>query len=146
MRPQRRLLIVEDNPSDVMLLRRAVREQDPGVEIRVIEDGEAAIDFLEKCRGDQTPHLVVIDINLPKRDGIEVLRKCRFSPGLAQTKTMIFTSSDEPSDHSRSSMLGADAYLRKPHRIDDFTGIVKVMCDLMDSAARSGGEVLPNSA
>ena len=129
----RRLLIVEDNPTDVMVLRRAIREHGLSVEIAVVEDGDQAINYLQECRGDKIPHLVVIDINLPKRDGIEVLRKCRFSPWLVQTKTLVFTSSDEQSDHHRSELLGVDAYMRKPIRLDDFTAVVGTIRRLLES-------------
>src|ERR1051326_2928075 len=119
----RRVLIVEDNPTDEIVLRRAIREEGLNVEILVIKDGENALDYLENCAVEEAPHLVIIDINLPKRDGLEVLRKCRFRPALMQTKTLVFTSSDEPSDHSRSELLGADAYLRKPNHLDQLKSV-----------------------
>src|SRR5688572_15482049 len=129
--PFHRVLVVEDNPTDVMVLQRAIREQGLRVDVVVMEDGEKAIDYLENCREENVPHLVVIDINLPKRDGIDVLRKCRFRPALAQTKTLVFTSSDEPSDHNRSELLGVDAYMRKPLRLDDFAAVVDTIRKLL---------------
>src|SRR5688572_6038579 len=123
----RRLLVVEDNPTDEMILRRAIREHGLSVEIIVAQDGDEAVKYLESCHDDQIPHLVVIDINLPKRDGIEVLRKCRFRPCLVQTKTLVFTSSDEPGDHRRSELLGVDAYMRKPFRLEDFSAVVNTI-------------------
>jgi DNA-binding response OmpR family regulator len=138
----RRLLIVEDNPTDVMILQRALREQGVNVETVVVDDGEKAIEYLQNCPETQTPHLVVIDINLPKRDGIEVLHTCRFRPGLVETKTLMLTSSDEPCDHSRSDMLGADAYLRKPNHLDGFAAVVSTIRNLLEiKGLAAGGSV-----
>ena len=141
-----RLLIVEDNPTDVMFLRRALREQDVNVETVVLDDGDKAIEYLQNCDDWQIPHLVVIDINLPKRDGIEVLRNCRFRPCLLDTKTVIFTSSDEPCDHSRTDMLGADAYVRKPTRLDDFGAVVSTIRKLLENSALDTGGFVPSAA
>jgi two-component system response regulator len=135
----RRLLVVEDNPTDEMILGRAIREQGLNVEIVVVKDGEKAIEYLENCPDDQVPHLVVIDINLPKLDGIDVLRKCRFLPRLAETKTLVLTSSDDSSDHSRSELLGVDAYMRKPARLDDFTAVVNTIRTLLEMNLRGAG-------
>ncbi len=127
----RRLLIVEDNPTDEIVLRRAILEEGLEVNIVVMKDGEKALDYLEKCSDENAPHVVIIDLNLPKRDGLEVLRKCRFRPALTQTKTLIFTSSDEPSDHSRSDLLGAHAYLRKPNHLNQYKTVVTKIRDLL---------------
>jgi DNA-binding response OmpR family regulator len=135
----RRLLVVEDNPTDEMILGRAIREQGLNVEIVVVNDCEKAIEYLENCPDGQIPHLVVIDINLPKLDGIDVLRKCRFLPRLAETKTLVLTSSDDSSDHSRSELLGVDAYMRKPARLDDFTAVVITIRMLLDLNLRGAG-------
>ena|SRR5438874_169708 len=142
----RRLLIVEDNPTDVMILQRALREQGVNVEAVVVDDGQKAIEYLQNCQETQIPHLVVIDINLPKRDGIEVLRNCRFRPSLVETKTLMLTSSDEPSDHSRSDVLGADAYLRKPNQLDDFAGVVSTIRNLLEIKGHAAGGSVPSEA
>src|SRR5690348_5257770 len=112
-----RLLIVEDNPADVLFLRHAFRDHDLSAAITVAKDGGQAIEYLERCSDDECPGLVIIDINLPKRDGIEVLRKCRFTPALAETKTLVLTSSDDPGDHLRAELIGVDAYIRKPRTL-----------------------------
>jgi CheY-like chemotaxis protein len=126
-----RLLVVEDNPTDEMLLRRAIREEGLRVDVVVVKDGDEAIRYLEDCSSENVPHLVVIDINLPKRSGIDVLRKCRFTPLLVQTKTLIFTSSDAEGDHRRSELLGVDAYMRKPASLDDFPAVAKTIRKLL---------------
>src|SRR5579862_3467516 len=97
-----RLLVVEDNSADVQFLRRALHEDGLSAQIDVARDGEQALEYLDRCSEDQCPDLVIIDVNLPRRDGMEVLRKCRFSPVLAETKTLVLTSSDDPNDHLRA--------------------------------------------
>jgi CheY-like chemotaxis protein len=117
----------------------AIREQGLNVEIVVVKDGEKAIEYLENCADAEIPHLVVIDINLPKRDGIDVLRKCRFLPRLAETKTLVLTSSGDSGDHSRSELLGVDAYLRKPAGLDDFAAVVNTIRMLLGMNLRGAG-------
>ncbi len=131
-----RLLIVEDNPADILFLRRALLEHGLTADIAVAEDGDRAVEYLERCTPEQRPHLVVIDVNLPKRDGIEVLRKCRFTPGLVETRTLIFTSSDDPGDHNRAEMMGADAYLQKPREFGGFAQIVSAIRTLLEASRR----------
>ncbi len=126
-----RLLIVEDNAADVLFLKRALREDGVNADIDVASDGDVAIDYLENCLDGQAPNLVIIDINLPRRDGIEVLRKCRFRPVLAETKTLVLTSSDASSDQSRADTLGADAYIRKPRDLSEFARIVATIRSLL---------------
>ncbi len=133
-----RLLIVEDNAADVHFLQRALREDGLSAHIDVARDGERALEFLAKCSEDQRPDLVIIDVNLPRSDGIEVLRKCRFSPVLAETKTLVLTSSDDPNDHLRADTLGADAYIRKPRQLDDFVTIVRTIRSLLKGCFQRG--------
>jgi DNA-binding response OmpR family regulator len=127
---RRKLLIVEDNPADVLFLEHAMREEGLSAYVAVARDGEKAIEYLENS-GSEPPDVVIIDINLPKRDGIEVLRKCRFTPSLAETKTLILTSSDESSDHSRADLLGANAYIRKPRDVRGLTDVVRAIRGLL---------------
>ncbi|HEY7337132.1 MAG TPA: response regulator [Bryobacteraceae bacterium] len=126
-----RLLIVEDNPADVLFLKRAIREQNLDVIVDVAEDGEQAIRHLEDCPEDRRPHVIVIDIDLPKRDGIEVLHKCRFTPALADSKILLFTGSAAGRDLLRAEMIGVDAYLRKPDQLDDFAPVVETIRELL---------------
>jgi|SRR5581483_11894541 len=132
---QYRILIVEDNPADVTFLRRALRNDGLVVDVSVANDGDRAIDYLERCSEDTRPDLVVIDINLPKRDGIDVLRKCRFKPSLADTKTMILTSSDDTNDHCRADVIGANAYVRKPKAFSGFAEVVATVRHLLEIRA-----------
>jgi CheY-like chemotaxis protein len=134
-RSQCRILIVEDNPADVAFLRRAFRNEGLALDLFVANDGDGAIDYLERCSEETRPDLVVIDINLPKCDGIDVLRKCRFKPSLADTKTMILTSSDDANYHSRADVIGANAYVRKPKVFSGFAEVVATVRDLLNIRA-----------
>jgi chemotaxis family two-component system response regulator Rcp1 len=135
---QCRVLIVEDNPADVTFLRRALREDGLVADIFVANDGDKAVEYLEHCSNEARPDLVIIDVNLPKRDGIDVLRKCRFTPSLVETKTMILTSSDDPSDHCRADLIGADAYVRKPRSFAGFAEVIAAIRHLIN--LRSAGQ------
>lgn len=135
-----RLLLVEDNPADVQFLQRALREDGLAAKIDIARDGEQALEYLARCSEDQRPDLVIIDVNLPRRDGIEVLRKCRFTPLLAETKTLVLTSSDDASDHLRADTLGADSYIRKPRELGDFAIIVKTIRSLLQGCLRQGAQ------
>ena len=130
---RRRLLIVEDNPADVLFLQHALRENGLVADIAVAPDGDKAIEYLDNCAVERRPDLVIIDINLPRRDGIDVLRKCRFTPSLLETRTLVLTSSDEGSDHNRAEMIGVNAYLRKPRNVGDFVEVVATIRKLLES-------------
>ena len=118
----RRLLVVEDNPTDALLLRRALTEHGVDYEMVVVGDGEEAIEYLEKCKGAK-PELIIVDLNLPKEDGIEVLKAYRGSPSFIETQMVILTSSDSPSERQRAEIIGVDAYLRKPIELDAFLAL-----------------------
>jgi CheY-like chemotaxis protein len=126
-----KILIVEDNPADVLFLRHAMRTEGLEADVAVVHDGERAIEYLDESGDKNRPDLVIIDINLPKLDGLEVLRKCRFSPSLAETKTLVLTSSDESSDHSRAALLGVNAYIHKPRDIVELADVVVVIRTLL---------------
>ena len=119
----RRLLVVEDNPTDVLILHRVLKAHGVEYEMTVMEDGEQAIEYLGSCEQGHTPDLIVIDVNLPKEDGLGVLLKYRFRPALSKIPIVILTSSDAANDRSRAEMLGADVFLRKPIELEDFLSI-----------------------
>lgn len=121
----KKIVLVEDNPSDVFLLERALDEHEVSYSLKVIRDGEQALfylDGLEKSGGDM-PDLIILDLNLPRHDGIEVLAKCRGMEKFLEIPVMILTSSDSPKERERAEELGVHDYVRKPIMLDDFMAV-----------------------
>lgn len=121
------IFLAEDNPADVYLLREALAAAS-GSEVTLIvaHDGEEALDFVQQ-RGaflePVEPDLIILDLNLPKNDGSEVLRSVRTSERLRKVPVVILTSSDSPRDRANAEKLGADAYITKPSDLDAFLAL-----------------------
>jgi two-component system response regulator len=120
-----RILVMEDNPSDVFLLRRALGEHGVDSTLEVVRDGEMALNIVERIgTGEQSPpDLIVLDLNLPRHDGIEVLTRCSQTPALSPVPVLILTSSDSPKERKLAEELGVTAFLRKPIMLDDFMAL-----------------------
>ena len=125
------ILLVEDNPNDVKLTLHALSEENLANAIQVARDGEEALDFLF-CRGefanrsfDHPPRLVLLDIKLPKVDGLEVLRAVKGDPRTKAIPVVVISSSREESDLVKSYKLGVNAYIQKPVEFDAFRRAVK---------------------
>jgi two-component system, response regulator len=119
----RTILLVEDDPDHELLTIRALRKSNIANEIRVARDGEEAIRLLFG-QGDDTlqqpPQVILLDLKLPKVDGLEVLRRIRESDKTRMLPVVILTSSDEESDIVRSYRLGVNSYIRKPVNFTEF--------------------------
>lgn len=124
------ILLVEDNPDDVLLARRAVKKASLAAAMEVVTDGDQAVGYLggEARFGDRQrfplPSLVLLDLKLPKRSGLEVLRWIRATPGLDATPVVMLTSSTEDEDIQKAYALGANSYLQKPVA---FNGLVQLL-------------------
>ena len=125
------ILLVEDDPDDVLLIRRAMRQARLANPVSVVGDGEAAVAYLEG-RGpyaDRAAHplpaLVLLDLKLPRLSGFEVLSWLRAQPGLRRLPVVVLTSSDQPVDVNRAYELGANTYMVKPGSLDRLIEIVK---------------------
>jgi len=122
------VLLVEDNPGDVRLTREAFQDGRINNTLHVVTDGEEALEFLFR-RGEYgdapCPHLVLLDLNLPRIDGQEVLEEMRDDPELKRIPVVILTSSESEQDVVRSYELQANAYLTKPVDPDEFTDLVR---------------------
>ena len=122
------ILLVEDNPGDVRLTREAFEEGHISNELHVVRDGEKALDFLYQ-RGEYEdaprPHLVLLDLNLPRVGGLEVLEDIRADPDLNKIPVIVLTSSDAEEDIVKSYELQSNAYLTKPIDPDDFVALVR---------------------
>lgn len=132
MKPEEaEILLIEDNPADVELTLHSLRNNNLSNRIQVVRDGEEALDFLF-CRGpyahrsfDQSPRLVLLDLKLPKVDGLEVLRQMKTDLRTKVIPVVILTSSAEEKDVVNSYKLGVNSYIQKPVDFDQFRGTVK---------------------
>ena len=118
------ILLVEDNPGDVRLTREAFTSAGVETSIRAVTDGDEALEFLADCRDDEsitTPDLVLLDLNLPRVDGFEVLEAIRDDPAYSRLPVLVLTSSSAEEDIARSYDLCANAHLTKPNSLDEFT-------------------------
>ncbi len=119
------LLLAEDNLPDALVVREAIRAEKLPLEVHIVADGEKAVDFIARAEQDPDapcPHLLLLDLNLPRIDGFEVLRRLRASDKFKDIPVLVITSSDSPSDRSQAARLGA-AYFRKPVMYDEFLKI-----------------------
>ena len=127
------ILLVEDNADDVELCLHALRKEKLSNKIQVARDGQEALDFLFsrgqfRERGtDALPRLILLDLKLPKVDGIQVLREVKGSPSTRALPVVILTSSREERDLVESYALGVNSYLQKPVDFEEFRSVVKQM-------------------
>jgi PAS domain S-box-containing protein len=126
------LLLVEDDPDDVALTLRAFEAQGLNRRVLVARDGVEAYGQLFGA-GDKRlkPALTVLDLNLPKMSGLELLARIRADAVLKDLRVAVLTSSDEPRDHREAERLGVEAYLLKPVGLDAFTGVVETLKSLL---------------
>jgi len=127
------ILLIEDNAADVELTQRAFEVDHLANRIEIVRDGAEALDFLF-CRGaygnrsfDRPPRLVLMDLKLPKVDGLEVLRQVKDDPRTKAIPIIVMTSSTEENDLVRSYHYGANSYIQKPVDFGDFQKIVKTL-------------------
>lgn len=127
------ILLVEDNAADVELTLHAFAADNLANQIHVVRDGEEALDFLF-CRGvhaqrsfGKPPRLVLMDLKLPKMDGLEVLRQVKADPRTRAIPVIVMTSSNEESDLVRSYHYGVNSYIQKPVDFGEFRKIVKTL-------------------
>jgi chemotaxis family two-component system response regulator Rcp1 len=122
------ILLVEDNPSDVLLTRIAMQECKIANRLHVAKDGEVAMAFLRRQgehREAPRPDLVMLDLNLPRMDGRELLREMKSDASLRLIPVVVLTTSDSETDVLRSYDLHANAYITKPLDMEQFVRVVK---------------------
>lgn len=121
------ILLVEDDPDHEALAIRALRKANVANEIRVARDGEEALAYMEgmKNGGNPVPQLVLLDLKLPKVDGLGVLKAIRAEDKTALLPVVVLTSSDEERDIVASYRLGVNSYIRKPVNFTDFAEATK---------------------
>jgi len=130
MEALKRLLLVEDNEKDIELTLAALAEHNLANEVFVVNDGAEALDYLY-CRGkfsmrqNSNPAAILLDIKMPKVDGIEVLRQIKSDENLQMVPVVMLTSSREEKDMVESYKLGGNAYVVKPVDFQDFVSAIK---------------------
>ncbi len=108
------ILLVEDNPDDAALTLRAFEKSNVANRVVTVEDGAEALDYLFSCAPERMPQVVLLDLNLPKVSGLEVLRRMRADERTRLLPVVVLTSSNEERDVVSSYHLGANSYVRKP--------------------------------
>jgi CheY-like chemotaxis protein len=125
-----RILLVEDDPRDVELTMEALDEYNLANEVVVARDGKLALDYLHRrgefsTRSDENPAVMLLDLKLPKIDGLEVLQQVKSDERLRMIPVVVLTSSQEEQDMMRSYKLGVNAYVVKPVDFHDFINAIK---------------------
>jgi len=133
------VLLVEDDPGDVLMTREAFEDNKIGNTLHVVRDGEEALDFLYQ-RGVYAeaprPDLILLDLNIPKYDGREVLQMIKSDPELSLIPVVVLTTSSAEEDILRSYKLHANAYVTKPVDLDQFISAVRQIDEFFVSVVR----------
>ena len=135
-----RVLVVDDNRSDVRLLEEAFKSTGTPIEVWTAASGQEALDFLHSRSGPR-PHLVMLDINMPRVSGHEVLCDIKTSKELRSTIVLMFSSSSSPADVVKAYECHANGYLTKPTDLDDYFDIARRVTEFWTGVA-----ILPRAA
>jgi CheY-like chemotaxis protein len=135
-----RILLAEDNPADVYLIREALKEHGVECSMQVAVDGKEVLTLISGDEpGVEDFGLIILDLNLPRHDGIEILERLRESTRLAHVPVVVLTSSDSPQDRLVATHLGARRYLRKPSSLEQFLDLGSVFRDLLSQKPAEKG-------
>ncbi len=118
------ILLVDDSEDDRLLMIRSLEKADPPAEVISIENGAAALAFIEERAASQVPTLILLDLNMANVDGFEVLSKIRANATTKTLPVVIMTTSDEEGDIRRCYELGANSYVRKPVNSAEFSDVI----------------------
>ena len=133
------VLLVEDDPGDVLMTREAFQDYKLRNELHVVNDGEQAMQFLRQegeFAGRPRPDLVLLDLNLPRMDGREVLQAIKSDPELSSIPVVVLTTSEAEDDVLRSYSLHANAYVTKPVDFERFINVVRQIDDFFVTIVR----------
>jgi chemotaxis family two-component system response regulator Rcp1 len=132
------ILLVEDNDADVYLFRKALETAELQFELTVMRDGAEALAFVRregKYAASPVPNLVVLDLNLPKDGGIQVLEAIREREPFSNVPVAIVSSSDSPQDRDETGKFGVDRYITKPPDLDEFLAIGQIFRELLSTGS-----------
>jgi two-component system, chemotaxis family, response regulator Rcp1 len=132
------ILLIDDSPSDVRLLQEAMKEHPLRFHLRVASDGVEATQYLQQVElgRAELPDLVILDLNLPKKNGYEVLSEIKCSASLKHIPVVIMTSSQSENDISHAYRLNANCYITKPGTLNEYMEVVRAIEDFWFSTAK----------
>jgi len=128
------VFLIEDNPADIFFVRTALESEGIDSELLIAHDGEKAIEFIEATDADPIaprPQIILLDLNLPRTSGIEVLRRLKRSARCAEVPVIVVTSSNAPGDRAEAESLGAIRYFLKPHSLDEYMKLGSVVKSIL---------------
>ena len=135
------ILLAEDNPGDILLVKQALEEHRIGHELQVVEDGAAALNFIVRMGSPGNPpcpDVLLLDMNLTKVDGPRVLAEFRKHPQCLHTPVIVISSSDAQKDRERMAALGVARYFRKPSDLDAFMQLGAVVLEVVSENDQPG--------
>lgn len=118
-----RLLVIEDNPADVDLLRRALASAGLDCQLTIVDDGADALALFQQDSTTLTPDLAIVDLNLPKHGGLEIIERMRGNPRFADVPVVILSSSSSPRDRAKMENFRIQRYIVKPADLEEFLRI-----------------------
>ncbi|MGI8960567.1 MAG: response regulator [Bryobacteraceae bacterium] len=126
-----RILLVEDSPSDVRLIKEALKQTPLEVQITLARDGVEAMEYLHKSEVGlaNRPDMILLDLNLPRKNGSEVLAEVKAAPHLKQIPVLVMTSSRADEDIKQAYSLNANCYITKPANLQDYVDVVRSIED-----------------
>ena len=136
----RQILLVEDNPGDVFLVQQALEEHQIEHKLQVAKDGAEALDLLARMGQPPCPDFLLLDLNLPKVDGSQVLTAFRQHPQCAETPVIVVSSSDALRDRTRLTALGIAHYFRKPTDLEAFLHLGAVVREVVEKEVNFLGQ------
>jgi CheY-like chemotaxis protein len=148
------ILLVEDSASDIRLVREALRDSRLIVQLNVAHDGAEALKYLEGCKAgvNALPDIILLDLNLPKKNGCEVLRVVKQDKLLKRLPVIVMTSSNNEDDVAAVYRLNANCYVRKPFDLHDYEKVIRALEDFwfmtvrLPDGYRSGKLSVPGTA
>ena len=124
------IIVVEDNPVDVYLIRWVLTAHELSYALEVIENGDHAMDYVNQLTHEErrrSPTIMLLDLNLPQRDGREILQRVKAIPHGSDVRVVVVTSSTNPTDRREMLAMGADAYFVKPYHLNEFMQLGEVI-------------------
>ncbi|UQN08672.1 response regulator [Deinococcus sp. QL22] len=122
-----RLMLVEDNPADVFLIQTALELSDVAIQLSVAWNGQDALEQLWKLPEEQQPNLILLDLNMPRMNGFELLAAVRADPALAHLAVVMLTTSNAAADVERAYALQVNSYISKPANLEEFLQLIELL-------------------